>query len=155
MSPHVHAQSLSVVEQFVQRFPSTRRNARQARLLAVGQLAAWGVPEGSELGGNAALVIAELASNAVTHGHVAGRAFEVRLTLTRTVLHIEVTDTRTDSLPPAGPGALVPADLGREPGAESGRGLLLVDALADRWGVEARTPAPGKRVWAECDLGDV
>jgi hypothetical protein len=32
---------------------------------------------------------------------------------------------------------------------ESGRGLLLVAALADRWGVEPYPPG-GKAVWAEC-----
>ncbi|MDX3855388.1 ATP-binding protein [Streptomyces sp. AK02-01A] len=38
----------------------------------------------------------------------------------------------------------------REPGADDcdGRGLLLVDALSDRWGVSAR-PGIGKRVWSE------
>lgn len=151
MSPHAHAQSPSVAASFARRFPSSRRNARRARHLAVGQLAAWGVPEGGELGGRAALIVSELASNAVTHGHVPGRDFEVRLTLTPAVMHIEVTDGRTGSGPPAGRGALAPA----RPGAESGRGLVLVDALADRWGVETRTPAPGKTVWAEVDRGGV
>lgn len=33
--------------------------------------------------------------------------------------------------------------------AESGRGFLLVTALADRWGVEPYPPG-GKTVWAEC-----
>ncbi|MGP3635489.1 ATP-binding protein, partial [Streptomyces sp. 24-1644] len=32
-----------------------------------------------------------------------------------------------------------------EPAGESGRGLLLVDVLADRWGVRERSP--GKVVW--------
>ena len=35
--------------------------------------------------------------------------------------------------------------------AESGRGLLLVEALADRWGVFDRVPV-GKTVRAEVDL---
>lgn len=34
------------------------------------------------------------------------------------------------------------------PDAESGRGLLLVEALADRWGAAAG-PYPRKTVWAE------
>nr|BFD82507.1 hypothetical protein StreXyl84_19080 [Streptomyces sp. Xyl84] len=42
----------------------------------------------------------------------------------------------------------------REPEAsaesEHGRGLLLVAALADKWGVEGRVP--GKTVW--CEFGD-
>ncbi|MFE2758312.1 ATP-binding protein [Streptomyces halstedii] len=48
---------------------------------------------------------------------------------------------------PSVPGAVKPP-----PGdAESGRGLLIVGALADRWGVEAG-PVPRKTVWAEIDL---
>ncbi len=57
-------------------------------------------------------------------------------------IRIEVTDARGDRRP-----AL------REPdtGAESGRGLLLVEALADRWGV-TDGPHPRKIVWAELSL---
>ncbi|MGW4109152.1 ATP-binding protein, partial [Streptomyces sp. NPDC004976] len=35
-----------------------------------------------------------------------------------------------------------------DPDAESGRGLLLVTALADDWGVTDRRGGPGKTVWA-------
>lgn len=42
-----------------------------------------------------------------------------------------------------------PQSLG--PDAESGRGLALVDAFADRWGV-ASGPPPRKTVWAEIEL---
>ncbi|CAM5369746.1 ATP-binding protein [Streptomyces violaceorubidus] len=35
----------------------------------------------------------------------------------------------------------------RSPDHESGRGLILVDALADRWGTEPFPPS-GKTVWA-------
>ncbi|MFD1828164.1 hypothetical protein ACFSJS_00610 [Streptomyces desertarenae] len=51
------------------------------------------------------------------------------------------------SRPPFGPRAPAPTD-------ESGRVLLLVAALADRWGVCGREPgpAPGRTVWAELDL---
>jgi hypothetical protein len=39
---------------------------------------------------------------------------------------------------------------GFDPDALSGRGLALVDAISDRWGIEPRGPtAPGKRVWFE------
>lgn len=90
------------------------------------------------------LIVAELAANAVTHGHAPGRDFEVRLTRTAARLHIEVTDTRSDAAP------TVPASQPGTVTAETGRGLLIVEALAERWGVEARTPSPGKTVWAEC-----
>ncbi|MEU8653729.1 ATP-binding protein [Streptomyces sp. NPDC048737] len=38
-----------------------------------------------------------------------------------------------------------------EPEAGSGRGLLIVEALADKWGVEDRDL--GKTVWAELSTG--
>jgi hypothetical protein len=58
-------------------------------------------------------------------------------------LRIEVTDTRGDRLPRLRHTA---AD------AESGRGLLLVEALADRWGF-VPGPPPRKTVWAEVRTG--
>ncbi|ANH93256.1 hypothetical protein A8713_20565 [Streptomyces sp. SAT1] len=58
-------------------------------------------------------------------------------------LRIEVSDTRGDRWPaPQEPDAV----------AESGRGLLLVEAFADRWGVTAGR-FPLKTVWAELRLG--
>jgi hypothetical protein len=38
------------------------------------------------------------------------------------------------------------------PRGESGRGLLLVEALADDWGVMPRPCGPGKIVWAQVRL---
>ena len=131
---------------FVQRFSATRRGARLARLLALHQFDAWGIPYGSEPSDNAAAIVAELAANAVLHGRVPGRDFELVLSLPEfgTVL-IEVTDTRSEAVPP-GFAPQVPG-----PDEESGRGLLLVAALASAWGVRERTPAaPGKTVWARC-----
>ncbi|WP_443049434.1 ATP-binding protein [Streptomyces sp. NBC_00178] len=40
----------------------------------------------------------------------------------------------------------------REPCGESGRGLLIVEAAADRWGVRERDP--GKVVWCAFARGD-
>lgn len=90
----------------------------------------------------AAHIVAELAANAATHGRVPGRDFRLLLYVVGATLRIEVTDTRTDRLPRTQPPA---------PDAESGRGLLIVGALADRWGV-APGPPPRKTVWAELDL---
>lgn len=126
------------------RLSSTARGARLARRLAGQQLAAWGVPYDSEASRAVALVTAELAANAVTHGRTPGRDF--RLTLLHLsecgVVRVEVTDTRPGRLPrdpSAGPA---------EPDAPAGRGLLLVAAYADRWGCEVRD-AYTKTVWAE------
>ncbi|MFF2328738.1 MULTISPECIES: ATP-binding protein [unclassified Streptomyces] len=128
--------------EFVQRFSATRRGARLARRLAVHQLDAWGVPYGSELSENAALVVAELAANAVLHGHVKGRDFELRLLNMADTLRIEVSDARGER----GPERRRPRD-----GAESGYGLHLVEALATSWGVTDRVV--GKTVWAELRAG--
>jgi anti-sigma regulatory factor (Ser/Thr protein kinase) len=87
----------------------------------------------------AAHIVAELAANAATHGRVQGRDFRLTLYVVAGILRIEVSDTRGDQLP-----RLQQAD----PRGESGRGLLLVDALADRWGVTPG-PRPRKTVWAE------
>lgn len=58
-------------------------------------------------------------------------------------------DTRGECRPP-GPGEVVAPP----PGSDSGHGLLLVEALADRWAVLERVPPgwPGKTVRAELDL---
>ncbi|KMS82323.1 hypothetical protein ACZ91_59215 [Streptomyces regensis] len=129
---------------FAQRFSSTRRGARLARRLAAHQLEAWGVPYGSAASDTLLLIVAELAANAVRHGRVPGRDFALRLVHrpAAALVRVEVSDTH-----PALPVRLAqaPAD------ADGGRGLLLVDALASRWGVTERT-GPGKTVWAELDL---
>jgi hypothetical protein len=79
---------------FTQRFSSTPRGARLARHLAVHRLDAWGVPYGSAVSDTAALLVAELAANAVTHGRVPGRDIEVLLRLDAYTLRIEVSDSR-------------------------------------------------------------
>ena len=127
---------------FAQRLSSTRRGARLARLLAVGQLRAW--PVSPAVTERAERIVAELAANAAIHGRVQGRDFRLALSFdeARGILRIEVADTRGEKLPALGPT--------RSPDSESGRGLLLVAALADRWGTEPRHPV-GKTVWAELD----
>ncbi|MFH8934369.1 ATP-binding protein [Streptomyces griseosporeus] len=119
---------------------ATPRGARLARLLAEAQLRSWGLP-----GEPANHLVGELAANAVTHGLVPGRNFRLRLYVVAGTLRIEVTDTRGERLP----------RLGRPTStAETGRGLVLVDALADRWGVQEER-SPCKTVWAETATGPV
>ncbi|MGW7544431.1 ATP-binding protein [Streptomyces sp. NPDC054770] len=122
---------------FTVQLSATRRGARLARLLTERQLDEWGMPFAE----TATQIVAELASNAVLHGRVAGRDFRLglRLSADRT-LRIEVTDARGDRVPRLHDP--VSGD------AESGRGLLIVGAYADRWGV-AEAPAGCKVVWAE------
>ncbi|WP_246574177.1 ATP-binding protein [Streptomyces genisteinicus] len=128
--------------EFSMRFTSTPRGARLARRLVSHRLDDWGHPWTTPVNEAFTLIAAELTANAVRHGHVPGRDFHVRLTLTTGTFRIEVTDTRTDELPPATPPA-------PDSSSESGRGLHLVAALADDWGVSRRAAAPGKTVWAE------
>ncbi|WP_405676116.1 ATP-binding protein [Streptomyces sp. NBC_01511] len=122
----------------------TPRGARLARRLTTAHLLAWDLlPQTIE---TAEHITAELATNAATHGRLSGRDFllELRRTDDGRVLRIEVTDTRGDHLPGLHPQLPSPED-------ESGRGLLLVEVLADRWGVTSG-PVPRKTVWAELDL---
>ncbi|MET9164657.1 ATP-binding protein [Streptomyces cellulosae] len=141
---------------FTLRFSSTPRGARLARRLCGERLDAWGIPYGSDAHDVLSLLISELATNAVTHGHVTGRDFRVHLLALSTpdaaalTIRVEVTDTRGYRLPE--PPATPAAHAG-EPTADStrtgGRGLFLVEALADRWGCVPRPDGPGKTVWAE------
>ncbi|MGW7350833.1 ATP-binding protein [Streptomyces sp. NPDC054784] len=146
MTPSPARQAPVTVCVFAQRFSSTPRGARLARHLSLYRLDLWGIPYGSTASDTAALLVAELAANAVTHGRVPGRDFEVRLTLDAYTLRIDVSDPCGERRP-AGPGALTDP----QPGADGGRGLLLVEALADRWAVLDR-PSVGKTVRAELDL---
>ncbi|MFE9092980.1 ATP-binding protein [Streptomyces sp. NPDC007264] len=125
-------------------FASSPRGARLARRFAVRGMEAWGHPPVSDLSCTIALVVGELAANAVRHGRVPGRDVRLRLCLDEVagLVRIEVADAAAAKRPPAAPPSSYPD-------GESGRGLLLVDALALRWGWTSRHPV-GKTVWAEC-----
>lgn len=95
-------------------------------------LTGWGVAGVDE----ALLVVTELAGNAVLH---ARSSYDVRLSRsTQGVLRIEVSDD----------GAGTPEPQPFSTTAESGRGIVLVSAIATSWGIdtEGRT---GKVTWAE------
>lgn len=124
---------------FELRFTSTPRGARLARRLTAYCLDCWGHPYGSAVNDGASLVVAELAANAVTHGRVPGRDALLRLVREDGRLRIEVSDTR---------GERDPVAKAAGDDEETGRGLLIVGALAETWGATARTDAPGKTVWA-------
>lgn len=131
-------------QRFSQLLSATPRGARLARLLAVQQLDEWGWPSSCPVNESAALVVAELAANAVTHGRVQGRGFRLTLAVEASAtLRIEVVDPRGDRRPLARRIA--------GPTAGTGRGLLLVDALAARWGSQPWPPS-GKVVWATIAL---
>ncbi|MFD9716340.1 ATP-binding protein [Streptomyces sp. NPDC059076] len=134
------------VRVFSKRFPCTARSARLARRVTAATLDRWEVA--SEIRDRAEAVIAELATNAAIHAWVRGRGFRVALRWDTTcgLLLLEVTDARGDR---ALPRSATPTDE-RDAEAESGRGLLTVAALADRWGARPHPPS-GKTVWVELD----
>ncbi|MEU2565832.1 ATP-binding protein [Streptomyces althioticus] len=136
-------QRSALEREFTMRFTSTPRGARLARRLVSHRLNDWGHPYATTVNETLTLITAELTANAVRHGHVPGRDFHVQLTLTEGTFRIEVTDTRAEKQPP------VASSSATDSLSESGRGLLLVAALADDWGVSPRKAAPGKTVWAE------
>ncbi|MFD4172100.1 ATP-binding protein [Streptomyces anulatus] len=139
------------VRVFNRQFGADPRGARLARRVGLHKLHTWGIPYLSDASESAALIIGELTANAATHGRVPGRNFELRLSHlpgdpeAPGLLRIEVSDTRGERRPP-GPGEITAP----EDSSDSGRGLLIVDALADRWAVLDRSP--GKTVRAELDL---
>ncbi|MFD8147572.1 ATP-binding protein [Streptomyces sp. NPDC059708] len=122
---------------WVQRFSSTERGARLARHLLLRHLESRGLPHGGAVSDRVGLVVAELAANAVRHGRLPGRDFEVRVTELDQAFRVEVSDARSETKP-------VVRTVGGEAG---GFGLRLVDALSAAWGVSERSP--GKTVWAE------
>jgi anti-sigma regulatory factor (Ser/Thr protein kinase) len=128
--------------EFTMRFTPTPRGARLARRLVSHRLSDWGHPYTTATNETLTLITAELTANAVRHGHIPGRDFHLQLTLADGTFRIEVTDTRTEKRPSPTPST-------PDAGSESGRGLLLVAALANDWGVTPRASAPGKTVWAE------
>ncbi|MFF7644223.1 ATP-binding protein [Streptomyces canus] len=127
----------------VAQFASSPRGARLARQLAVRHLEERGYPPASDTSCAVALVVAELAANAVLHGRVPGHDFGLRVALDTAagLVRVEVADAASMKRTPATPPSSAPE-------GESGRGLLLVDTLAVRWGSAPRHPL-GKTVWAE------
>ncbi|SOE11625.1 Histidine kinase-like ATPase domain-containing protein [Streptomyces sp. 2323.1] len=98
--------------------------------------------------GGRSLCVSELASNALLHGTKRGHGFLVRLHADDDFVRLEVHDSRDhhDGREPQ-PAVQHPADTDT-----TGRGLLIVDMLADCWGVETREPL-GKVVWSRFKAG--
>ena len=92
----------------------------------------------------ALLLVSELVTNAILH---ARSAVQLTMIVLDGAVRFEVRDT----------GAALPAVRPPSETSLNGRGLSLLDAVADRWGVEQRTPrrGPGKVVWFELDLPNV
>ena len=111
-----------------------RRSVPAARRLTDWSLTYWGIADWARAD-DLLLCVSELATNALVHGVPPGRGFLLRVRYDGDVLRAEVHDSG-----PGNPRVADDAD-------EGGRGLLLVAALSDKWGVEERDP--GKVVWCE------
>ena len=134
-----HAHALSAVcrlhSAVLGQFPNDVGAPAKARRLVGDALVQWG--HGPELSDSIALVVSELATNAVTH---ARSAFSVLARSDQQVIRISVRDA----------SAVIP-QLRRVGSAEGpGMGLQMVAALAGAWGVEVT--AGGKAVWAQLAL---
>jgi anti-sigma regulatory factor (Ser/Thr protein kinase) len=122
--------------------PTAPESARAARHFAHAALTEWRL---TALADDVDLVISELITNALLHARADRRAVEgasIRLDLEYDGdgLYCRVTDS--SALPPT------PEEAGDT--AESGRGLLLVEALSASWGWKPE--AQGKVVWARFDV---
>ncbi|EFE72335.1 predicted protein [Streptomyces viridosporus ATCC 14672] len=95
-----------------------------------------------------ALACQELMANAVVHG-CRNLSFETRLTVTASWSDVQLRVAVHD------PSGEEPRKQDESSSRTDGRGLRLVSALADRWGVQLDTAGRGKSVWMEFDLGAV
>ncbi|MGP3924514.1 ATP-binding protein [Streptomyces sp. 8N616] len=119
----------------IRRWSRHPRTVGLARAQLREALAGWGLIEIED----AALVaVSELVTNAVQHARVSsGREIETRYLREGDGVRIEVHDAAD----------MWPEKQAPDADAEHGRGLALVAALANRWGVSERVGV-GKSVWA-------
>jgi serine/threonine-protein kinase RsbW len=116
--------------------PAAESAARLARQATRAAVAVWRL---GDLTDPAVLLVSELVTNAFQHAAPGASGTVLRLEYSGSWLRIEVHDAS-----PHGPEPRTPDWLD-----ESGFGLMLVDALAAKWGVQQTTQ--GKAVWAELD----
>jgi anti-sigma regulatory factor (Ser/Thr protein kinase) len=87
---------------------------------------------------DALLIVSELVTNAVRYGRP-----EIVLSVSNNPPRVGVV------VEDAGIEMPIPASAAPDATEPNGRGLLIVDALADGWGVLPREPPPGKSIWFE------
>ncbi|MFH8412128.1 ATP-binding protein [Streptomyces collinus] len=121
--------------QYAMRLTVGEHAPRHIRRIVRSFLAEWRMPELSDA---VELGVTELLANVVRH--VPDRRCALLLLRQPAGVRVEVSDG-SDQLP------LTPASLDEE--SENGRGLFLLDAMADKWGVSLWSEG-GKTVWFEC-----
>ncbi|MYS19765.1 Anti-sigma regulatory factor (Ser/Thr protein kinase) [Streptomyces sp. DvalAA-14] len=119
------------------RLTSRPETAATARRLSLAVVRLWGL---SHLADTVELLVSELVGNAVRH--TGAQSFGLRMQRRRGWVRVEVRD----------PSRSLPCLLPVRPMDTSGRGLFLVDKLADRWGVDLQ--ARGKTTWFELRVID-
>ncbi|MGW0761926.1 ATP-binding protein [Streptomyces sp. NPDC002814] len=121
-------------------FPLGEHSARHLRRILRLYLTAWGM---DDLFDRASLALTELIANVARH--CPDRRATVLILRKQQAqargLRVEVTDTS-----PCPPLSTAVDEL-----AEAGRGVVIVEAVTDRWGWVPLTDRPGKTVWFECD----
>ena len=118
-------------------FPSVSASVTAARRFATS--AVVGAPRPVAEAG--AIAVSELATNCVRH---AGTEFTVDIEQTADELRVAVADS----------GDGWPTLRSPQPSDPSGRGLFLVRALADNWGIDAPDDRKGKTVWFTMRLSE-
>ncbi|MFD4570543.1 ATP-binding protein [Streptomyces sp. NPDC058467] len=121
--------------QYVMRLTVGAHSARHIRRIVRSCLDEWDL---AELTDAVELGVTELVANVVRH--VPDRRCALLVQRQEAGVRVEVADG-CPRLP------CVPAELAPE--AENGRGLLLLDSVVDKWGVE-HAAGGGKTVWFEC-----
>lgn len=113
-----------------QSFPFAPSSVTKARHFAVDRLAGLPAPTLEAV----ALMVSELATNCIRHAQT---GFELGIDIGHDQVRIEIAD--------AGKGR--PAIKSPQPSEPSGRGLRMVELLAENWGVISANSAQGKTVW--------
>lgn len=116
---------------------SRPESAGIARRLTLSVLRGWNLPQVNDV---AELLVSELVGNAVRH--TGARTFGLRMLRRRGWIRVEVRD----------PSRALPCLMPVRDLDISGRGLFLIDKLADRWGVDLLPR--GKTTWFEMRVPD-
>jgi anti-sigma regulatory factor (Ser/Thr protein kinase) len=139
MTTESNADPDQVIREDVLDYTPSPKAVALARRRAARLAADWGYPH---MAGDVALVVSELATNALLHGGLGNRLFRVRLALTERVFRVEVGDPCGGRLPEVREAA---------GGDTHGRGLVIVAVVGARWGTRVGSDG-GKEVWSELDL---